>query len=71
MTRTTILESMHSIADRRPQLVGCTRTREGDYMVLSAACGCENRTYIVAGRGPSADGHTDLCDSHAISSEIE
>jgi len=66
--RTTVLESCH-ILHRRPQFAAAVSRRDGDYRVTVAACGCENRTRIVPGHGPSCDGATDLCPEHAIPDE--
>ena len=71
--RTTKLESCHEISRSNPaiewgeaQIVGPPGAK---YRVTSAPCGCENRTRIIDGMGPSCDGLTSLCQLHAIHEE--
>lgn len=66
MARTTVLESIHGLTKRRPQFKTAQMARDGIYQVYTAPCGCENRTYVEEGHGPSCDGQTNLCDAHAI-----
>lgn len=62
--RAIVLESIHGLSSHRAYLAFAPMTLVGEYQVRTAPCGCQNRTRIYPGIGPTADGVTSLCEQH-------
>lgn len=72
--RTLFLENC-TAARRRQQFKDAPAgVVEGNYIVVTAPCGCQNSTRLGEYNGrtmPTCDGSTNLCDEHAVEDDYD